>query len=356
MKLNLCPLPLIALLVAGCATLPPPRPALSSFLAANRVTLGSVSYLPSSTVAQAVRGQASWDPQTQVWVLAAGRHELRAAPQMSVVLVDGVPQPVAAPPILREGRLLLPESVWAQWLAPWAVPLPPVPPRPPVTHPLRTIILDAGHGGYDPGAIGHAGLREKAVTLAVALRLRDLLERDGVRVVMTRESDRFISLGRRSEIANRTGADLFVSIHANASRRRSISGFEVYTLSEATDDHARALEAVENGSLPEAVGASLSPETEAIVWDLLYTEHRAESVELASAVCRGLKMAGLGSQNRGVKSARFAVLKGARMPAILVEVGFITHPAEEARMRRADHRQRMAEGIFNGIRAFRGKS
>ena len=214
------------------------------------------------------------------------------------------------------------------------------------------VSLDAGHGGHDPGAIGRAGLREKSVTLDITRRLRDLLEQEGFRVVMTRDQDRFISLSQRSEVANRQKADLFVSIHANASRRRSISGFEVYYLSEATDDHARAIEAAENALLPSEVGESTPKGTQAIVWDLLYTEYRAESTELAAQVCRGLTKSQIPSQNRGVKSARFAVLKGARMPAILIEVGFVSHLAEEARLRTATYRQRVAEGIRNGILAF----
>ena len=128
----------------------------------------------------------------------------------------------------------------------------------------------------------------------------------------------------------------------------------MYYLSEATDDHARALQAAENASLPQEMAEGVeSEETEAIVWDLLYTEHRAESTELAASVCRGLKRERIPSQNRGVKSARFAVLKGSRMPAILVEIGFITHKAEEARLRSASYRQVLAEGIRSGIVAFR---
>ncbi len=343
--------------MAGCGTTPPPRPAAasSSFLSTHRITLGSAGFLPASAVVAQLKGQAQWDPESQVWSIAVGPHELRAAPQMSVVLVDGVAQPVAAAPVMRDGELLLPEGVWSQWLSRWAVPVPPRQVSRPSSR-IRTIVVDAGHGGNDPGAIGRNGLREKSVTLDIALRLQKLLEQDDFRVVMTRASDRFVSLGRRSEIANQEGADLFVSIHANASRRRSISGYEVYFLSEATDDHARALEAAENTALPEQVGQTGSSQTEAIVWDLLYTEHRAESTELAAAICRGLKQSARTSQNRGVKSARFAVLKGSRMPAVLVEVGFISHPTEEQRLRQAEYREAIAEGVRRGILAFHAEN
>ncbi len=351
LKRNAVCLILVTGFLAGCATTPPPGPVIHPFLLAHRLTIGSINYLPSSAVCRQLQGQGQWDPQSQIWTLTVGTHELRVTPQMPVALIDRLPYPLLSPPILDKGEILLPESIWDRWIATWEVPAPPPVPSAPLH--LKTIILDAGHGGHDPGAIGRSGLREKLVTLDVTQRLRDLLAQDGFRVVMTRDRDRFISLSRRSEIANRAEADLFISIHANASRRRSISGFEVYVLSEATDDHARALEAAENASLPEEVGEGISTETEAIVWDLLYTEHRTESNELAASVCRGLARAKVPSQNRGVKSARFAVLKGTRMPAVLIEVGFVTHAGEEARLRSADYRQRLAEGIRDGILAFR---
>jgi len=340
-------------LLHGCATAPH-RPMGASFLMANRVTIGSVGYLPAPAILQQGSAQGTWDPEALIWTLrAAGSHELRLSPQMSVVLVDGLPQSLPNPPLMKEGQLLLPEFLWTQWIGRWMTPTAPVTVPPSGVSHLRTIVVDAGHGGHDVGAIGRAGLREKSVNLDVALRLRDLLEKEGFRVIMTRDTDTFIPLGRRSQIANQASADLFVSIHANATRGRSPSGYEVYYLSEATNDTARALEAAENGALPSEVGEPDSEQTEAIVWDLLYTENRTESTELAAHICRGLKGCRLPSQNRGVKSARFAVLKGSRMPAILVEVGFLSHPVEESNLRTASYRQRLAEGIRNGIVAFK---
>lgn len=320
-------------------------------LGAYRIAIGGTSYLPSSAIIKGLNGAGRWDSETPVWTLTVGTHELKASPQIPTVLIDEEVLLLSAPPVVRNGELLLPERLWKERLSRWVTPPPiHVPPSP---GRLGLIVLDPGHGGHDPGAIGRTGLREKEVTLDIARRLKDLLSHDGFRVVMTRGDDRFISLGRRSQIANSQGADLYVSIHANASRSRSASGFETYTLSEATDDHARALEAAENASLPSEVGGTLHSETDAIVWDLLYTEHRAESTELAREICWGLKQSGLRSQNRGIKSARFAVLKGSRMPAVLVEVGFITHPKEEGWLRTASYRQTIAEGIRKGIFSFK---
>ena len=345
------PVFLLCFILAGCATTPSARPSGLPFLLANRVQIGSAVYLPSAAIVRELRAQEDWDAEAQVWHLTRGEHELRVAAQMPVVLVDGAAYSIREIPLIRDGRLYLPEQIWTDVMEKWRMEQ-----RPAAVAPgrsLRVIAIDAGHGGHDPGASGRSGLKEKAVNLDVARRLRDLLVQDGFQVVMTRYDDRFVPLYGRTAIANREGADLFVSIHANASKRRSVAGFEAYYLSEATDDQARALAAAENATLPEEVGGGVARETEEILWDLLYTENRAESSDLAVHICRGMSGAGLLSQNRGVKAARFAVLKGSRMPAVLVEVGFVTHPAEESRLRSAEHRQRIAEGVRRGIRGFR---
>lgn len=320
-------------------------------MASFRVMVGSVPYLPSQAVVRALEGQEHWDSEAQTWYLTVNRHELRVSPQMPVVLVDGVSRELSAPPVIEQGQLLLPERLWSETIGSWK---PLVPSQGiPVTGRLRTIVVDPGHGGHDPGAHGPTGLKEKSLALDVAKRLRDLLTQDGFRVVMTRSDDRFIPLNGRTAIGNRQNGDLFVSIHANASRSKAASGFECYYLSEATDDNARALAASENATLPDEVDpGAVSGGTQAIVWDLLYTEHRVESSDLASRILYGLKTE-VGPKNRGVKSARFAVLKGARMPAVLVEVGFITNRKEEQQMRNAQYRQNLAEGVRRGIHSFK---
>lgn len=329
--------------------MPPAAGRMSAELLSHRLMIGSQAYLPGGALAKQLGSQGHWDPGAQVWTLKSGRHLLRASPQIPVVLIDDKAILLHRAPLFQEGQVLIPESVWGRWLSRWERPTAGAPEAVPW---LKTIVVDAGHGGHDPGAIGRGGLREKAVTLDVARRLRDLLVKDGFQVVMTRDGDRFVSLGQRSALANRAGGDLFISIHANASRQRSAGGFEVYYLSAATDDHARALEAAENVALPGDVKEPVDSDTRGIVWDLLYTEHRAESTDLAARVCQGLKRE-LSTANRGVKSARFAVLKGTRMPAILVEIGFISNPQEEARMRKGHHRQSAAGGIRQGILNFR---
>lgn len=219
---------------------------------------------------------------------------------------------------------------------------------------INSIVLDAGHGGRDPGAIGRGGLREKDVVLDVAGRLSKILESAGLKVYMTRAQDMFIPLPERSRIANEDKADLFISIHANANRSRWIEGFEVYYLTEGVDDDARALAAGEDTPLA-AGGESLGSGAaylKATLWDLAYTENRKESIELADDICEAVSN-DLKLRMLGVRGAPFAVLKGAQMPAVLVEIGYISNREGEKKLRSSSYRQKMAESIARGILGFK---
>ena len=340
---------------AGCATVPPQtsKPAaLSAELAHTTVPMHGLDYLPLNAACRRYRMEVSWEPATQVLQLVSGTAAVRLSPGFSTALVNGVACPLGGPVVVRDGQIWVPAPAASRWLSP----VTPTPPQalPLGLHAIRTIVLDPGHGGQDPGAIGPGAVREKEVVLDVARRLRDRLAREGIRVYMTRSDDRFISLSQRAAFANQRNADLFVSIHANSSRARGASGYETYYLSDATDDAARALAAAENASLElEGIAAAgATKDTEAIVWDLLNTENRTESRELAAAVCRGMKWF-LPSQNRGVKSARFYVLKWARMPAVLIEVGFVTNRTEGQRLESATYRQRVSDGIAQGLLTYK---
>jgi N-acetylmuramoyl-L-alanine amidase len=216
---------------------------------------------------------------------------------------------------------------------------------------IRKIVIDPGHGGKDPGAIGPTGLKEKDVVLSIAKILKKKLEDAGYEVVLTREDDTYISLWRRIYIANKEGADLFISIHANSARYRRASGFEVYYLAEATDDEARALAAAENYPLGFNEELPDNIYVQATIWDLLYAGNREESMILADRICRALNRQ-LGTRNRGVKSANFYVLRGVQMPAVLVEVGFISNRYEEKKLRNWSFKNRIAEAILEGIRSY----
>ncbi|MBI4637608.1 MAG: N-acetylmuramoyl-L-alanine amidase [Candidatus Rokubacteria bacterium] len=225
-----------------------------------------------------------------------------------------------------------------------------------VAAPLRVIVLDAGHGGHDSGAVGPTGLMEKELVLDITRRVAKLLEeRLDVKVLLTRDGDQFIALRDRTSIANRERADLFVSIHANAHRETASAGVETYFLSsEATDSGARQVAALENGVVqlekPAARGRADAVKT--ILWDLAQSEFQIESSHLAEIVLDSMTSA-LRISNRGVKQAGFYVLGGAAMPAILVEIGFVTNPREERRLRDAKYRDEIARAIFAGLAEYK---
>ncbi|MBM3255613.1 MAG: N-acetylmuramoyl-L-alanine amidase, partial [Candidatus Omnitrophica bacterium] len=215
---------------------------------------------------------------------------------------------------------------------------------------IRKIVIDAGHGGRDPGAIGRAGLREKDVTLDIAKRLASLLRSNGYNIIMTRSTDVFVSLSRRVQIANNSKADLFISIHANANRVRSLSGFEVYCIPGNANDYRRALSAAEKETLNlgNACISSPSLKLRTILWDMIYTSNRAQSLKLARDICSSVG-SNLNTRVIGTKSANFYVLKGTSMPSILVEIGFLSNPSEERMIRNSSYRQQVASAIASAI-------
>jgi N-acetylmuramoyl-L-alanine amidase len=226
--------------------------------------------------------------------------------------------------------------------------------------PLRTIVLDAGHGGHDSGAIGPGGLMEKELVLDITRRVARLLEtRLGVKVLFSRDGDHFVPLRDRTSFANRERADLFVSIHANAHRVAASEGVEVYFLSsEATDNAARQLAAAENSVIqlekpaPGRPAGRGSEIVKTMLWDLAQAEFQTESSRLAETVLDSMTV-GLRIPNRGVKQAGFYVLGGAAMPAVLVEIGFVTNPREEKRLKDTRYRDEIARAIANGLAEYK---
>jgi N-acetylmuramoyl-L-alanine amidase len=216
---------------------------------------------------------------------------------------------------------------------------------------IRRIVVDAGHGGADPGAIGPTRVREKEVTLNIARRLARKLRADGFEVILTRDSDRYLALEERTAIANTARGDLFVSIHANAHPRRSLAGVETYFLNVADDRYAARLAARENG-----LGAGAQGEVGRILTDLDAKASAGVSHRLAQLVqrevCSGVRARVGGVQDLGVKSALFYVLLGARMPAVLVETAFISNRAEEARLASAGYQDEVAASVARAVRAF----
>ncbi len=235
--------------------------------------------------------------------------------------------------------------------APAAPAPPPAPPRA-----AFVVVIDPGHGGDDTGALGPSGLAEKDVTLDVARRLRQrLLGAMDVEVLLTRENDKTMSLDDRTAIANHARADLFVSIHANSSKRTNARGAETYFLSyQATDDESRAVAAIENNTLGLDAGVQGNNNLEMLLWDLAQTAFLKESSALAEIIQDKLNTA-LEINNRGIKQAPFRVLMGATMPAVLVEIAFISNSDEERRLRDGVFKDRLAATIGDSIERFHDK-
>jgi N-acetylmuramoyl-L-alanine amidase len=231
--------------------------------------------------------------------------------------------------------------------------------RPDTTISRRRIVIDPGHGGHDPGAIGPRGLYEKDVVLDIALKLKKILLEDPMNeVFLTRETDVFIPLEERTVIANKKNADLFVSIHANASPGRKAKGVETYLLNWTDDEEAMRVAARENQiSLKKMKEMNRKVDVlDIIMSDLMRQNKRDESIKLAHYIQNSM-ISTLNNGNKntldlGVKQALFYVLFGARMPSVLAEVAFISNPEEEKLLSKESYRMQIAEAIASAINKY----
>ncbi len=216
---------------------------------------------------------------------------------------------------------------------------------------VRRVVIDAGHGGHDTGAIGPGGTKEKDVTLAIAQKLADDLKAKGFEVLLTRGGDRFVSLEDRASFANDHKADLFVSIHANANTDHRQRGVETYYLNVTDDRYAIRLAARENQASERSVS-----DLQLILADLATKSNVEESHQLAekvqSSIIEGLGQKKQRARDLGVKHALFYVLLGVKMPAILVETAFVSNPTEEKRLRSGDFQDEVASDVANGVEKF----
>ncbi len=215
------------------------------------------------------------------------------------------------------------------------------------------IMVDPGHGGKDGGAVGRRGTLEKDINLAASRELVALLRQEDVfDVRLTRDGDKFIKLRGRSKISNDFNADLFVSIHCNASDERSLSGFEVYFLSErASDPEAERLAEFENSVLAMEGEDVVLDEASEVLYAMARTEFLNDAGVLAGLMTRSLSKR-VDLRNRGVKQAAFYVLKGANQPAVLVEMAFLSNGRDEAKLQSKKYRRKLVEGMYAGILEF----
>jgi N-acetylmuramoyl-L-alanine amidase len=221
---------------------------------------------------------------------------------------------------------------------------------------IRTVVIDAGHGGHDPGAIGPSGLKEKEVNLRIAKALKKKLDTEGkqfgiTKVYLTRSTDKFIPLEERTGIAKKLGADLFISIHCNAARNRQAYGIETYILSLTNDQRSLAVAARENAT----TSISRSDMANVLKQYLLgakIEESQRFAGHVQSSVVKNVSTKYPPTRNKGVKKAPFIVLIGADIPSILVETSFITNPRDEKRLKSSAYINEIADGIFVGVKRY----
>jgi N-acetylmuramoyl-L-alanine amidase len=214
---------------------------------------------------------------------------------------------------------------------------------------LSRVVIDAGHGGHDTGSIGPSGLVEKDIVLDVAKRLQMLIETQlGAEVVMTRDSDTFVPLESRTQMANDGKADLFLSIHVNSSPEKSVRGVETFFLNLNTQSR----DALATATRENAASEKKIHELQDLLQKIVLNDKADESRELAKHVQQAMSKRGNAGSNRGVKQAPFVVLIGATMPSVLAEISFISNPDEEKRLKAPEYRQQIAESLFQGIKSY----
>jgi len=228
---------------------------------------------------------------------------------------------------------------------------------------IDVIVIDPGHGGDDYGAIGQKGTREKDVALSIARKLASIIRKDKqFKVILTRDRDKTISLERRARIANDAGADLFISIHANASPRKQIRGWNVFFLAPALNDSARAVEQLENSYfLRESNPAAADPDDNdyqdpvaSILSDMLMTEFQVESHDFAQMIDREFRKR-LDIPARGIDQAGFFMLNKVFTPSVLIESAFISNKTEEKKLKSKKYQEKVARGLYEAIKRFKAK-
>jgi len=291
-----------------------------------------------------------WDGVTQVVIMEYRGNKSRALVGSSTVLI-GEKQIILSAPLRRENSTIyVPEDFEAKVLAPFGVPIEGLAPIESSSR-VHVIVIDAGHGGKDRGTMAPHGMDEKDIVLDVAKRVRMLLEGAGIKVIMTRDTDDFISLPERTVIAARSGADLFVSVHVNSNQDHAVSGFLVYYLETVSKRDLNEEQRKENEhTFLQSLSANDSPTLQAVVTDMMDTLKVSQSQKLAKLMVKeARKEPGVKVRGDGIRLCHFFVVRNTLIPAVLVETGFLSNHMEHGKLISALYRQKMAEIIARGV-------
>jgi N-acetylmuramoyl-L-alanine amidase len=300
-------------------------------LSSRQIQIEGKSYIDLATVGKSLGMQAYWLQGYKTYRLYSQWTTIDVGKNGRVLYLNRLPIYLGFPTVESKGQLFITTADYQHVLQPILTPQV-FKKRPGI----RCVVIDAGHGGKDSGARNDAyGLLEKDLTLDVARRLKVLLERSGFEVVMTRDSDVYIPLAQRSKVANRAKADLFVSLHFNAAGSTSACGFESYALTPQ-------YQASSKYSSPTSQDAKRYPGNEQDPWNTLITYHIERAL-----------VQGLGGPDRGMKRARWSVLKDLECPGVLTELGFVSHSETAKKIRSSAFRQKLAQSLYNGIVAYR---
>ena len=304
---------------------------MSTALPARQIQIEGKSYIDLATVGKTFGMQAYWLQGNHTYRLRSQWTTIDVGKKNRVLYLNRLPIYLGFPTVESKGQLFITRADYQHVLQPILTPQV-FKKRPGI----RRVVIDAGHGGKDSGALNNTyGLMEKNLTLDVARRLKALLENSGFEVVMTRDSDVYIPLAQRPKVANRAKADLFVSLHFNAASSTSASGFESFALTpqyQASSKYPR----------PTSKDAKRYRGNEQDPWNTLITYHLERAL-----------VQGLGGPDRGIKRARWSVLKDLECPGVLTELGFISHAETAKKVRSPAFRQKLARSLFNGIVDYR---
>ncbi len=315
------------------------------------IVVSEHEFVPLLFVCEAFDISYTWDALTNKIKLYKEGSLFTLMLNESMVDVNGSITKLQASPLMHNGTVMVPTSIlqlpwWQEKVKPQAL----MPAEGRSTFIIDKIIIDPGHGGKDCGAISRSGFMEKHLVLDVSRQIKRKLEQRGITVLLTRDRDYFVSLADRAKMVNSSDADIFISVHANAHRDVRANGFEVFYLSNAVDDNTRAVEIMENSVIKfeDCDNFPHKMNGDPTLWDIVLTENRRESCELAQNVNSAVKCKRL-LANRGVKSARFYVLKWVNKPSILVELGFITNSKEQRKLKNSSYKAQLVDAIVQGI-------